>query len=106
MNYQGEGIRNAPAYKGLQGVTTQPMYPAFHEEFPDKMIFSNEAAAAVSSRGTYLFPVHKGISAPVKDGSGGDSNKQFVSAYDLDTAPSGSSGDKVFLNMEFRSRKR
>jgi beta-galactosidase len=99
LNYQGEGIRNAPEYQHLQGIRTDPLYPAFHEAFPDKMIMSSENAAAVSSRGEYLFPVTKGISAPVSDGVGGDPVNQQVSAYELYTAPFGSSADKVLASL-------
>ena len=100
LNYQGEGIRNAPAYSDLQGIRTPPLYPAFHEKFPDKVILSSENAAALSSRGEYLFPVVDGISAPVRDGLGGDPKSQQVSAYELYTAPFGSSADKVFLSLD------
>ena len=77
LNYQGEGIRDAPAYAGLKGITTHPLYPSFREAHPDKVILSSENAAALSTRGTYLFPVFDGISAPVKDGSGGDPGESF-----------------------------
>ncbi|MBN1997016.1 DUF4982 domain-containing protein [candidate division KSB1 bacterium] len=100
LNYQGEGIRNAPAYSGLRGITTPPLYPAFHDSFPSKVILSSENAAALSTRGTYLFPVFDGISAPVKDGSGGDPENLYVSAYELYTAPFGSSADKVFASLD------
>lgn len=100
LNYQGEGIRDAPAYAGLQGIRTSPQYLAFHEAFPDKLILSSENAAALSSRGTYLFPVADGVSAPVRDGESGDPDKQFVSAYELYTAPFGSSADKVFASLD------
>ena len=100
LNYQGEGIRDAPAYAGMQGITTPPLYPAFHERFPDKVVISSENAAALSTRGTYLFPVYEGLSAPVRDGQGGDPQAQFVSAYELYTAPFGSSADKVLGNLE------
>ncbi len=100
LNYQGEGIRNAPAYAGLKGINTPPLYPAFHDSFPDKVIISSENAAALSTRGTYLFPVHDGISAPVKDGLGGDAKKLYVSAYELHTADFGSSADKVFASLD------
>jgi beta-galactosidase len=100
LNYQGEGIRNAPAYSGLRGINTPPLYPAFHEAFPDKPIISSENAAALSSRGTYLLPVFDGISAPVKDGLGGDPKNQYVSAYELHTADFGSSADKVFASLD------
>lgn len=100
LNYQGEGIRDAPEYEGLQGIRTPPLYPAFHEAFPKKVILSAENAAALSSRGVYLFPVIGGISAPVRDGQGGDPKNQHVSAYELYTAPFGSSADKVFASLE------
>ncbi len=100
LNYQGEGIRDAPAYSGLRGIRTFPLYPAFHEAFPDKVILSSENAAALSSRGTYLFPVFEGVSAPVKDESGGDPKEQYVSAYELYTADFGSSADKVFASLD------
>lgn len=99
LNYQGEGIRNAPAYEDLEGITTPPLYPAFHEAFPDKVIISSENAAALSSRGEYLFPVFEGISAPVRDGFGGNPQTRHVSAYELYTAPFGSSADKVFASL-------
>lgn len=99
LNYQGEGIRDAPAYSHLQGIKTSPLYPRFHEAFPSKLIMSSENAAAVSSRGEYLFPVTEGISAPVADGSGGDPVSAHVSAYELYTAPFGSSADKVFRSL-------
>ncbi|MFK7735065.1 MAG: beta-galactosidase GalB [Pirellulaceae bacterium] len=100
LNYQGEGIRNAPAYKHLEGINTPPLYPAFHQKYPDKLILSSENAAAVSSRGTYLFPVARELSAPIADGAGGDPNRQYVSAYELYTAPFGSSADKVLGSLE------
>ncbi len=99
LNYQGEGIRNAPAYSGLKGINTPPLFPAFHEKFPDKMIISSENAAAISSRGEYLFPVTREISSPVKDGMGGDAKKLQVSAYELYSVDFGSSADKVFASM-------
>src|SRR5690606_28570986 len=100
LNYQGEGIRDAPAYLHLNGIRTSPLYPAFHEKFPGKVIISSETAAAVSSRGTYLFPVFDGVSAPAEDGSGGDPETQYVSAYELYTTPFGSSADKVFASQD------
>jgi beta-galactosidase len=100
LNYQGEGIRDAPEYAGLEGIRTPPLYPAFHEAFPGKVIVSAENAAALSSRGVYLFPVTPGISAPVRDGQGGDPKRSHVSAYELYTAPFGSSADKVFASLE------
>lgn len=100
LNYQGEGIRDAAAYAGLPGISTPPQYPAFHQKFPDKLIVSTETASALSSRGTYLFPVAQDISAPVKDGQGGDPNTQYVSSYELYTAAFGASADKVFASQD------
>ncbi len=44
----------------------------FTRQFPDKVILSSETAAALSSRGEYLFPVPGAISGPVRHGRGGD----------------------------------
>ncbi|MFV0291611.1 MAG: beta-galactosidase GalB [Mangrovibacterium sp.] len=96
LNYQGEGIRNAGAYHGLKGINTEPLYPAFHDKYPSKQIVSSESASALSTRGTYVFPVYEGESAPVRDGFGGDSQNQWVSAYEQHSADFGSSADKVF----------
>ena len=100
LNYQGEGIRDAPAYAHLKGVSTPPLYPAFRQRFPDKLIQSTETASALSSRGTYLFPVTSGVSAPVSDSAGGDPVHHYVSAYDLYTAAFGASPDKVFAAQD------
>ena len=100
LNYQGEGIRDAPAYSHLRGIRTSPLYPAFKEKFPDKLIVSSETASALSTRGTYVFPVHPGISAPVSDTTGGDPKNKFVSAYELYTAQFGASPDKVFASQD------
>ncbi len=100
LNYQGEGIRDAPAYAHLQGIRTSPLYPAFQKAYPNKMILSAETASALSTRGTYIFPVSKGVSAPVSDSTGGDPIKQQVSAYELYTAAFGSSADKVFATQD------
>jgi beta-galactosidase len=100
LNYQGEGIRDAPAYAHLRGIRTSPLYPAFHTKFPHKMIVSSETASALSSRGTYIFPVYNGISAPVSDSTGGDPKNRYVSAYELYTAAFGASADKVFSSQD------
>lgn len=100
LNYQGEGIRNAPNYKHLNGIKTEPLYPAFRNKFPEKVIISSETAAALSSRGTYLFPVAEGISAPISDGLGGNPETGYVSSYELYTANFGSSADKVFATQD------
>ncbi|AYL99399.1 DUF4982 domain-containing protein [Mucilaginibacter celer] len=100
LNYQGEGIRDAPAYANLKGIRTTPLYPAFHAKFPEKMIISSETASTLSTRGAYIFPVYDGIRAPVNDTSGGDPNHRFVSAYELYTAQFGASPDKVFMSQD------
>lgn len=100
LNYQGEGIRDAPAYAHLRGIRTSPLYPAFQKQFPDKLIVSSETSSALSTRGTYIFPVFNGISAPVSDSTGGDPRKQYVSAYELYTAAFGASPDKVFASQD------
>ena len=74
-----KGSATPPEYADLQGIRTSPLYPAFHDAFPDKLIVSTENAAAVSSRGEYLFPVTSAISAPVRDGRGGDPETKHVS---------------------------
>jgi beta-galactosidase len=100
LNYQGEGIRDAPAYAHLKGIRTTPLYPAFQKQFPDKLIVSSETASAFSTRGTYIFPVTDGIGAPVSDSTGGDPINKYVSAYELYTAPFGASADKVFASQD------
>lgn len=100
LNYQGEGIRNTPEFASFSGIKTPPLYGAFHEKFPDRMIFSSESAAALSSRGVYLFPVASAISNPTRDGRGGDSKIRHVSAYEMHTADFGSSADKVFAAQD------
>jgi beta-galactosidase len=100
LNYQGEGIRDTPEFASFKGIKTPPQYPAFHEKFPQKLILSSESAAALSSRGVYLFPVTKGTSNPTRDGLGGDSKACQVSAYELHAADFGSSADKVFASLD------
>lgn len=100
LNYQGEGIRNGAGYEGLKGITTPPLYTAFHDKYPDKVIISSENAATLSSRGEYLFPVTNLSSAPAKDGSGADPKTMQVSAYELYSVEFGSSADKVFAATE------
>jgi beta-galactosidase len=100
LNYQGEGIRQAPEFEGTDRIRTPPQYPAFHEKFPGKVILSSETASAFSSRGIYLFPVTSDISSPVRDGRGGDSKIAQVSSYELYAVDFGSSVDKVFGSVE------
>jgi beta-galactosidase len=89
LNYQGAGIRGAPG-----------QYPAFHEKFPDKLIFSSETASALSSRGEYLFPVAGGFGAAVGPNAGEDRSNHQVSAYELYFAAFGASADKVFASQD------
>ena len=89
LNYQGAGVRTAPG-----------KYPDFHAAFPSKVILGSEVAAAVSSRGVYLFPVASDISGPVRHGSGGDSVTHHVSSYELHAADFGSSPDRVFASQD------
>ncbi|KAI0841477.1 glycoside hydrolase family 2 protein [Hypoxylon sp. FL0890] len=105
LNYQGEGIRDSGSYAGLPGTKTPPVYPDFHNKFPGKMIWSSESAAALSTRGTYLFPVTNEYSAPVTSGAGGggDSRALQVSAYELYTADFGASPDKAFVAQDNNS---
>ncbi|KAK2756776.1 hypothetical protein FQN54_005222 [Arachnomyces sp. PD_36] len=102
LNYQGEGVRDAPAYDGLEGITTPPQYDGFHNKFPEKLLLSSETAASLSSRGRYLFPVTNETSAPALDtvGGGGDPVLMQVSGYELYTAEFGSSPDKVFAAQD------
>jgi beta-galactosidase len=100
LNYQGEGIRQSPEFEGTDRIRTAPQYDAYHARFPDKVILSTETASAFSSRGIYLFPVSKEVSAPVRDGRGGDSKTHQVSAYELHAVDFGSSADKVFSSLD------
>lgn len=99
LNYQGEGIRQSPEFEGTDRIRTAPQYNAFHAKFPGKVILSTETASAFSSRGIYLFPVSKEISAPTRDGRGGDSKICQVSSYELHAVDFGSSADKVFGSL-------
>lgn len=100
LNYQGEGIRQDPIFEGTDRIRTSPQYDAFHEKFPNKVIFSSETASAASSRGIYLFPVTQDISSPIRDGRGGDSKIHQVSSYELYAVDFGSSVDKVFGSID------
>lgn len=99
LNYQGEGIRNGGAYSELKGISTPPMFSDFHKKFSGKVILSTENAAALSSRGEYMFPVDKGNSSPIKGDFGGNPVTRQVSAYELYSVDFGSSADKVFATM-------
>lgn len=100
LNYQGEGIRDTPQYSFTNGTRTPPQYQPFHDRFPSKLLAESESAAALSSRGTYIFPVTELTSAPVNDTSGGNSTTLRVSAYELHSANFGSSADRVFAAQD------
>ncbi|NBP68339.1 MAG: beta-galactosidase, partial [Cytophagia bacterium] len=100
LNYQGEGIRQAAEFEGTDRIRTPPQYEAYHKQFPDKLILSSETASALSTRGVYLFPVSPEVSAPLRDGRGGDSKTQQVSAYELHAVDFGSTAEKVFASIE------
>lgn len=100
LNYQGEGIRQEPEFEGTDRIRTRPQYPAFHAKFPGKVIISSETASAFSSRGVYLFPVSPLVSAPVRDGRGGDSRTRQVSAYELHAVDFGSTAEKVLGSLD------
>ncbi len=100
LNYQGEGIRQHPEFEKTDRIRTPPQYNAFHEKFPDKPVLSSETASAFSSRGVYLFPVSKELSAPVREGRGGDSNLRQVSAYELHAVDFGATAEKVFSAID------
>lgn len=99
LNYQGEGIRQEPEFEGTDRIRTVPQYDAYHAKFQLKPILSSETASAFSTRGTYLFPVSKELSAPVQDGRGGDTKTHYVTAYELHAVDFGSSVDKVFGSL-------
>ncbi|KAI2619940.1 glycoside hydrolase family 2 protein [Hypoxylon sp. NC1633] len=86
MNYQGEG----------RGTSFSSAFPSYHSTYPAKVLWSTESSSGVSSRGTFLFPVTSANSTTVGTGSGQDSTKLIVSAYELYAVSWGSSPDKVF----------
>jgi beta-galactosidase len=100
LNYQGEGIRQDPMFEGSDRIRTPPMYPAFHDAFPDRVIVSSETAAALSSRGIYLFPVTEKKTDVVRDGRGADDATRHVSAYELGAVDFGSAADHVFTQLD------
>lgn len=100
LNYQGQGIRQEPEFEGTDRIRTPPMFDAFHETFPDKVILSSETASAFSTRGIYLFPVTPAISSPTRDGRGGDAVNHHVSSYELHAVDFGASADRVFRSLD------
>lgn len=100
INYQGEGIRQEPVFEGTDRIRTPPQYGRFREAFPDTPIMGSETASALSTRGTYLFPVAEGQSNPARDGAGADDATCMVSAYELHAVDFGSTAEKVFASLE------
>jgi beta-galactosidase len=64
------------------------------------MIWSSESSSALSTRGTYMFPVTNAESATAGSGSGEDTSNMWVSDYDLYATGWGDSLDKVFDQQE------
>ncbi|MCU0917245.1 MAG: beta-galactosidase, partial [Planctomycetes bacterium] len=89
LNYQGAGIRKIPG-----------QYPAFHQALPETFLVSSETAAALSSRGEYLFPVADGWGGAAGPDFGQDGARHHVSAYELYHAAFGAAVDKVFASQE------
>ncbi|KAI1263732.1 glycoside hydrolase family 2 protein [Xylariaceae sp. FL1019] len=90
LNYQGEGF----------GTSYDSSFPTFHSAQPSKMIWSSESSSAVSSRGTFLFPVTPNRHANVGEDSGENSTSLQVSSYELYGVSWGASPDKVFLEQD------
>lgn len=100
VNYQGEGIRQHPDLKDVPGIHTPPQYDAFRAQFPNKVIISSESSYSLSSRGVYLFPVSKELSAPLRDGRGGDSKIRQASSYEVHAVDYSSTAEKVFGSLD------
>ena len=83
LNYIGEGLRDEPAYADFKGNKSKPMYPEHHAAFPDKMIFTSESSAMVSTRGTFMFPVTRKNNAGPGEPQGIDEKTKTISAYEL-----------------------
>lgn len=90
LNYQGEGRANSWA----------SLFPGFHDAYPNKLLWTSESSAAVSTRGTYIFPVVGNKSQVVSDGQGGNSTSLQVSAYELYAPSFGTGPDKVFTQQD------
>lgn len=90
LNYQGEGRANSWA----------SLFPGFHDKYPEKLLWTSESSAAVSTRGTYIFPVVGNKSQVVSDGQGGNSTSLQVSAYELYAPSFGTGPDKVFTQQD------
>ena len=91
LNYLGEGMGSS---------NMRSAYPAHHSTYPNKMLWSTETAAAVSTRGTFFFPPTTNISASSGERGGGNSTTMQLSAYELYAMGFGSSADKVFVQQD------
>lgn len=96
LNYQGAGVGDTVNFEGTWAYRWEPSFPVFREAYPDKMIWTSEASATFSTRGTYFFPVVGNTGAPVNDSSGGNSELAQVSSYDLYAGAFGASVDRGF----------
>lgn len=90
LNYQGEGSSDGDA-----------RFPDFRDAYPDTMIFTTESSSAVSSRGTFLFPVTNRSSETMSaDGPGTDPDAHQISSYELYAVAWGASPDHVFAGQD------
>jgi beta-galactosidase len=71
-------------------------YAAYHQRYPEKMIFGSETESCITSRGEYIFPV------PNYPGNSGQRNNTThqISSYDMSTPGWGSIPDKEFLAQD------
>ncbi|KAI0139850.1 glycoside hydrolase [Xylariaceae sp. FL1272] len=90
LNYQGEGL----------GTSYASSFPSFHAAYPDSLIWTSESASALSTRGTYIFPVASANSTTASSNAGEDPRALYVSAYELYATAWGSSPDKVFSQQD------
>ena len=87
LNYQGEGT----------GTSTNSAFPGFRRQYPNRMLWTTESSSALSTRGTYFFPVTSAQSATVGGvGAGANPTSMQISDYGLYATSWGSSPDKVF----------
>ncbi|KAM6517694.1 hypothetical protein FSOLCH5_008661 [Fusarium solani] len=84
INYQGAGIRNTEAYSNLQGIHTHPLYPDYHKR-----------TRTSSSSAPRQHP-HSALAVSTCSPS---QIKAAPPAYELYSAPFGSSPDKVFAEQ-------
>ncbi|KAL1875198.1 hypothetical protein Daus18300_003269 [Diaporthe australafricana] len=90
LNYQGEG----------RGTSWASAFPGFHDAYPDKLLWTSESSAAVSTRGTYIFPVVGNKSQIVSDGQGGNASSLQISSYELYARVWATGPDKVFTQQD------